>query len=381
MLPSDNTVSPAGTAGTDVPRAEEIDGIRGWSSMVVVLYHVFGEMLKPVIPALNQPVFAPFLASDLAVSVFFVLSGDALSVAYFHTGRHAAVDRLVVRRYFRLTVPILMSCLITYVIMKMGLDHHREAAAVLHCGEWLGAFLPFSPSLVDCVRYSLINVYVAHTRESSYNPLLWTMSIEMIGSMLVFLLCYLWLKLRRNELVCLVMVVSLTVLGSFFSLFVAGVLLGHWRHRGLLDRFLASRAHQFVVPWLILGGMMGYVFEGAPGSPHYVLRKLLVPSLAMMLVFCAYTQRGLKAFFRSAPSRFLGRISFPLYLIHFQVLISLMSWLVVHDVALQGGLDPRQLLGDGVIAVAASLVAAWCFGLTERYALKIVDRRVLRLLA
>ena len=361
-------------------RASEIDGIRGWASLIVLLFHAFREMLKIAVPAVDSPVLAPLFASDLAVSVFFVLSGDALSLGFFHSGQLAAIDRLVVRRYFRLTVPILMSCFITYLIMKAGFDHHAEAAQILARQDWLGSFLDFSPSLYEVLKYSLIKVYVAHTTGGSYNPFLWTMSIEMIGSMLVFLACYLWARLKRGELICIYLIIGLTMLGSFFALFFAGVLFSSWRHRGVFERLLTNRTHQYTALLAAVFCMSIYVFAGSPGATHVVLHRLMIPSLSMTLVFCAYSQHRLKAFFSNGLSRFLGVISFPVYLLQFQVLISLMSWLVVRRYEAKSQLDHASLLSFAAITVAVTIVAAWLFSKIERLALKAIDRHVLSIL-
>jgi peptidoglycan/LPS O-acetylase OafA/YrhL len=362
-------------------RAVEIDGIRGWASLVVVLYHVFGEMLRWPLPGAHQPWFAPFIAADLAVAVFFVLSGDALSAAFFQSKDLKITDRLVVRRYFRLTVPILMSCLLTLLIMQSGLDFHFEAARLLRCDEWLGEFLNFVPSLIDCLRYSLINVYVAHTREHSYNPLLWTMSIEMVGSMAVFLLCYLWTRLKRPERVCMVAAGGLTLVGSPLGLFFAGVLFGHWRQDGVFERLLANRRHQWTALAIMAVALWVYVVGASPDAQHRQLRWILNPAIAMTLVYCAYTQRPVKKFFASRLSRFLGEISFPLYLVHFQVLISLMSWLVIGDFERKGFVDPQSMMLIGLVCTAAAVIAAVLFGAIERRALAIVNARVARILA
>jgi peptidoglycan/LPS O-acetylase OafA/YrhL len=362
------------------PRAVEIDGIRGWASLIVLLFHAFREMLKIATPAVDYPVLSPIFASDLAVSVFFVLSGDALSLGFFHTSQSAAIDRLVVRRYFRLTVPILMSCFITYLIMKAGFDYHAEAAQILGRQDWLGGFLKFSPSLYECLKYSLIKVYVAHTTGSSYNPFLWTMSIEMVGSMLVFLACYLWPRLKRGELVCIYLIIGLTMLGSFFALFFAGVLFSSWRQRGVFERLLISRTHQYTALVAVAFCTFIYVFAGSLAATHEVLHRLMIPVLSMALVFCAYSQRGLKTFFSNGLSRFLGVISFPVYLLQFQVLISLMSWLVVRQYEAKAQLDYASLLSFAAITVAVTIVAAWGFSRVERLALSTIDRHVLRIL-
>jgi len=336
-------------------------------------------MLKGIVPEVDSALLSPLFASDLAVSVFFVLSGDALSLGFFHTGQLGAIDRLVVRRYFRLTVPILMSCLVTYLIMSTGLDYHVEAQQVLGNQSWLGRFLHFSPSLYECLKYSLINVYVAHTAGSSYSPFLWTMSIEMIGSMLVFLACYLWPRLKRGELACIYLIIGLTMLGSFFALFFAGVLFSSWRQRGVFERLLTSRTHQYTALVAVAFCTLMYVFAGSLASSHEVLHRLTIPVLSMALVFCAYSQRRLKTFFSNGLSRFLGVISFPVYLLQFQVLISLMSWLVVRYEA-KAQLDHASLLGFAAITVAVTIVAAWGFSRVERLALSTVDRHVLRIL-
>jgi peptidoglycan/LPS O-acetylase OafA/YrhL len=368
------------SAPASMARAVEIDGIRGWASLIVLLFHAFKEMLRVAIPTTDNPLFAPLFASDLAVSVFFVLSGDALSLGFFHTRQLGAIDRLVVRRYFRLTIPILMSCLITYMIMKASFDFHFRAAQILGRQDWLDGFLNLSPSLYECLKYSLIKVYVAHTTGGSYNPFLWTMSIEMIGSMLVFLTCYLWSRLRRSELMCIYLIIGLTVLGSFFGLFFAGVLFSSWRQRGVFDRLLTSRTHQYTVLLAAVFCMSIYVIAGRLESAHVVLHRLMIPILSMALVFCAYSQRRLKAFFSSGLSRFLGVISFPVYLLQFQVLISLMSWLVVRQYEAKVQLDDASLLSFAAITVAVTIVAAWGFSRVERLALRAIDRHVLRIL-
>ena len=362
------------------PRAVEIDGIRGWASLIVLLFHAFREMLRRIVPEVDNPLLAPLFAADLAVSVFFVLSGDALSLSFFHTGQFGAIDRLVVRRYFRLTVPILMSCFITYLIMKAGFDYHVQAAQILGRQDWLGGFLQFSPSFYECLKYSLIKVYVAHTTGSSYSPFLWTMSIEMIGSMLVFLACYLWPRLKRGELVCIYLIIGLTMLGSFFSLFFAGVLFSTWRQRGVFERLLSNRNHQYAALLAVAFLLSIYVFAGSLESAHEVLHRLMIPILSMALVFCAYSQRWLKAFFSNSLSRFLGVISFPVYLLQFQVLISLMSWLVVRQYEAKAQPDYSSLLSFSAVTVAVTIMAAWVFSKVERLALSTIDRHVLRIL-
>lgn len=359
-------------------RIHEVDGIRGWAALVVLLFHTFGEMLKYAVPAVHNAWFAPLLAGDIAVAIFFVLSGDALSSGFFAGGGERAIDRLLVRRYLRLTIPIFMSCLLTYLIMVAGFDFHLAASEILHRPDWSGKFLQFNESLIGFLRYSLIGVYISHTPELSYNPFLWTMSVEMIGSMLVFLLCYLWKRLKKPQMMCLLLVIWLTAIGSFFSLFFAGMLMGYYRQQGVFDKLLKQRSHQllaFVAVVLIAATLIAT--SGMHKSTAFLPVIFL---LSMVLVFCFYTQKQLKAFFSNKLSQFLGEISFPLYLVHFQVLISLMSWLIIQDFSAKGAIDQSAFLGFACITIVVSVIVAWCFRQIERQLLKRADALVLPIL-
>lgn len=359
-------------------RINEVDGIRGWAAFIVLLFHTFGEMLKFAVPAVHSAWFAPLLSGEIAVAIFFVLSGDALSSGYFAGGGYKVIDRLLVRRYLRLTIPIFMSCLLTYFIMVVGLDYHMKASAILQRPDWLGQFLLFNESLIGFLRYSLIGVYISHTRELSYNPFLWTMSIEIVGSMLVFLLCYLWQRLKKPQWVCFGLVVWLTAIGSFFSLFFAGMLLGYFRQQGYFEKLLRQRNHQYLALGIVIG-IVGILIMTANMYKPAAIKPLML-LVAMMLVFCFYTQKSINAFFCNKLSHFLGEISFPLYLVHFQVLISLMSWLVIQDYAVKGAVDQLAMVGFACISVVVSVFAAWCFRLVERLVLKRVDSLVLPIL-
>ena len=360
-------------------RINEVDGIRGWASLCVLVFHTFKEMLSFAVPSVHNSLLAPFFSAGIAVDIFFVLSGDALSSAFLYGKGNGSIDRLLVRRYFRLTIPIFMSCLITYCIMVMHFDYHMAASAILQRPDWLGDFLQFNASFFKFLRYALLGVYVAHTRELSYNPFLWTMSVEMAGSMLVFLFCYLWPRLRSPQWVCFGLIIWLTIIGSLFALFFAGVLLGYLRQQGYLDKLLQDRMHKLLATGIVIGvaGML-IATSGINLSGAFLPLMLLV---SMLLVFSFYTQSGFKAFFSNKLSHFLGDISFPLYLVHFQVLISLMSWLVVRDYALKGVIDQGAMLRFACISVAASLFIAWCFRQTEKFVLKRVDAIVLKILS
>jgi peptidoglycan/LPS O-acetylase OafA/YrhL len=352
-------------------RAVEIDGIRGWAALIVLLYHVFWEMLGHVLPQIRNTATGVLLNGGTAVSIFFVLSGDALSAAYFKTRDPRSVDRLLVKRYFRLTVPIFFSCLLVFILMRLGWDYHLRAASLVHSEEWLGDVLEFRPTSFNLLEYALRDVYIHHTKQGSYNPILWTMPIEMIGSMLVFLLCYVWDRLRRPSWIVSAMTASCFAAAAPYCLFGVGVLLGYARQRGLLEQLRNSTRWQIVcIAVAALAFGLSALYRGNHASAL----------VATLLVVVFYTHRLLRRFFVCSLSRYLGAISFPLYLVHFPVIISLMSWMLISSSEQPQGLDTARLGLIALSTVAVSLVAATAFRQTERFVLERLDGMLLRLL-
>lgn len=92
----------------------EIDGIRGWAALSVVLFHFFPETFGVIFPFLHNPIFGFMSDGGLAVFVFFILSGDALSLSFFKTKDDKVITKIILARYFRLTFPIVISCFIVF---------------------------------------------------------------------------------------------------------------------------------------------------------------------------------------------------------------------------------------------------------------------------
>src|SRR5262245_41931407 len=66
-------------------RVHEIDGVRGWAALSVLFFHLFWELFGGVVPAFRSSILRFWLDGPLAVYIFFVLSGDALSWPFLLT--------------------------------------------------------------------------------------------------------------------------------------------------------------------------------------------------------------------------------------------------------------------------------------------------------
>lgn len=355
------TSSP-GAPRPSTARLEELNGIRGWAALSVIVFHLTWETFGVLIPELRNPVTGFLLDGSLAVQVFFGLSGEALSSAYFAGGGEFAVAKLAVRRYTRLTVPIAAACLLTFLVYRLGWTAHVEAARIVGRTEWMGGWLQPAPTLLHTATYALFRVYTSLPPSGAFMPFLWTMRLEMAGSFLVFGLLLLFAQLKRPWLLIGVIYAIMAASDSLrdLSCFLAGIAFAGLRANGFFARMQARRA---VLPlsWLAIAAVAA--FDG-PAHVKYLYRGY-TPLTAVVLLFAIFCNRPLCAFFASRFSLFLGKVSFPLYLIQFPFIVAVTAPLIcwVHA---KGALTPAAMLGISAASILGCIGVAYAFEPVER---------------
>lgn len=306
-----------------------MDGLRGWAALSVILSHllfgVFGNLHPVLLAPSVKPFFEPFLGGTLDVALFFVLSGDALSMGYWARRSREGVVRAAVKRYFRLGVPIFASCLIAFVLLRAGLIFNGPAAEILNQQNWLGTFVQRPFSTFDLLEYSAFGVYFHHTATASLNPFLWPMQIELLGSLMVFFYLFIESEIRLKLSFLVFMLLLCLGGGSLLACFPFGVLCGYIRSQGGFDWLRRQRGAQvlaFLIAAvaLVLGTWSNRLWQG--WFPPTIIA-------ACIIVSCVYTSTALDRFFSTRLSHWLGVISFPLYLVQFSVFASFTSGMVV----------------------------------------------------
>lgn len=125
-------------------------------------------------------------SGDAAVFVFFVLSGYVLSYAILKRPElfDYKIKNMMLKRYPRLMIPALTSCLIFWAVIKVV---HVDSHLV---GMWLQAFATQNFNFVHVIFEGTIGAFFIS--ESDINWVLWTMTIELLGSFALFFLLYLY---------------------------------------------------------------------------------------------------------------------------------------------------------------------------------------------
>ena len=356
-----------------------LDGIRGWAALSVLLFHVIYESFGVLVPWFRNDIFYVLLNGTLAVSVFFILSGEALSYGYLKSCQTGLSDTKIItkgilKRYVRLTIPILVSCLIVYVLMRYELNFNDKAAKILHREDWLGSFLQFAPKFDRMIHYSMFGVYIGQHHRVSYNPFLWTMAYELSGSFLVFLFLYIYDKIKYPLVTILGMIGLLLFSHSYYLCFFIGILFSYLRVKNYFA-FL----QQTIPGYVSFCALLLLLFLFIAMREHPFPKIIITLSTAAILLFLIYINDNVSSLFTNRISQFLGHISYPLYLIHFSIIVSFMSFMIMllQDADNLGAYSISLII---VSSISLSIFAACLFQYVETYnfmVCKILEKKLL----
>jgi peptidoglycan/LPS O-acetylase OafA/YrhL len=321
-----------------------LDGLRGLAAFVVVLSH-FAVVFYPALYTANASEVRFVSQLDLiiagtplnviyngnfAVCIFFILSGYVLTYKFFRDKNPETLVSGAFRRYFRLLVPVLFSNLLVFIFMKLSLFHNVQAGNITKSTWWFTEAWTFRPELLSMLKESFFGVFVLD--ECNYNPVLWTMRYEFFGSFLVFFLAATIGRYKHRNIIYFFLCCLL--FQTYYLAFVAGLILCDLTFNGYLEVFGK------VIPKLVLLGLflgsypagmevtntIYYLFEIRVINNNPLLFHIL-GSVCIMLGII--NSKRLQHFFSIKILQFLGRISFPMYLVHLTLIGTFSCFLFV----------------------------------------------------
>jgi peptidoglycan/LPS O-acetylase OafA/YrhL len=361
-------------------RIRFVDGIRGWASIIVVLSHLVGAFLALSNPWLRQILnsgVSEFLKStgdacdlcgghiynlplyffvrfvtdgDLAVRVFFVTSGFILSIKQIRSGL-GSLQIAATARYFRLMIPILFTSLFAYTLLRVGLLYNVEVAtSPERSAEWLGTFYKFEPSLMNAIVFSLYAAFFNYDGASSYNEVLWMMPIELLGSYAIFGYLGIFRRSQRIQYrVAFAIIIALFVISPNFGCFFFGYLVAEVCALDL-NAFKLLPATLTEVASLAAFSVLCIISTQIRNNE---LGTCLVGCLMVASIIASTT---LVRVLSSPVSRFLGKISYPMYLVQLPIICSWSSFAFLE-------LEAAKIDSNFTIAIVTVSTLAICIAI------------------
>lgn len=375
----------------------QLEGVRGLAALIVVAWHFVwafapGELGSVAdMPASHGMIGNPLLASidgPAAVALFFVLSGFVLPLGFLRTGHNRIVLHAATKRWLRLALLSALSVLLCYVLFHLDLFRYRQAARVTH-SAWLGSYGggdpqgTLDPSLSGALREGLVGAFVGNA--NAYDPILWTMRHELLGSFLSLglapALC--GRRARTSLAILLAAALAAPLLDPWLIPFVAGTGLAWLVCRCELRLSWIAAGASVAVGLFLFGYLQPTGAYAAlavvQDSAGYRYDRILVHTLSGVLILLGLV--GNDGFGRALslrPLLLLGRLSFPIYLFHFPLLCSLGCFLFLL-------LLPNMSYGLTLVAVAGLympvvFLVGWVFARLDEAWARWVNRGTDRLL-
>lgn len=316
-----------------------LDGLRGVAAINVMIMHFFIILVPAMIYSDRMPSHLGNLeqifsstplgligAGNFSVCIFFVLSGYVLTQKYFRTRDKKIIISGAVRRYIRLFVPVLAVTILSFLLASTGVFHYYIETVMVSGNNNYANYWTFTPDIVDAVKQAVWGSFF--TGDDTYNPVLWTMTIEFYGSMLVFTMALL-LGVKRNRWT-FYLAAAVFFFNSYYFAFIIGM--------GLADTFNSKTSvfktdNEITLSVILLSGLflgsypVGTVTNdslyGFLNNGLFEIPKLTYHILgAGMIMYVLLNSQWLQKVFSSPVPVFLGKISYSLYLIHFLVISS-----------------------------------------------------------
>ena len=337
------------------------DILRGLAACVVLIHHFLLIFYPALFTTLPEHAHTPdyteaglayspisFLWNGhFAVSIFFVLSGYVLSLPYFANHDHASPGKNALQRYPRLILPVAASVLIAWILLRANAFSNISIAQVYTKNEfWFTNLWRIQPGFFDALYEAFLQApFYGDTFE--YNPVLWTITVEFLGSLLVFALLALTGSARNR--VILYIVIAALLYKSHLMAFVVGTALADYRY----SRFFRS-LNRYAVPLVMLCGLHGGSFHWIkflnPGEwgvimhmTDHLARNVYTISAALLLL--GTINRTEIRF--TMPVRLgsgLGKISYGVYLLHLIVIGTFSCWMFQQLSSLQLSYHQRVVL-------------------------------------
>lgn len=345
-----------------------LDGLRGVAAIMVVIFHILetfsgGDHVKQIV---NH--------GYLAVDFFFVLSGFVIGYAYDDRWNKMSLGGFFKRRLIRLHPMIIMGMLVGAVTFYFqdstffpGI--HEVPVWKLLLVMLIGfTLLPVPPSL-DIRGW---------TEMHPLDGPAWSLYYEYIANIL-----YALILRKLPNLILSILVVLAGAAVVYHSVWgPTGDMIGGWAIDAtqtkigftrlmypflaglLLSRVMKPRQIKYAFWWCSLLLVVILAFPRIGGHDHLWMNGIY-DSTAIILLFPLVVYLGASGDtgnnIASRVSRFLGDLSFPLYITHYPLIYMFMAWAAKNDQYIKSGSTDAIMTTvlAGLVTLLASIGLAW----------------------
>ncbi|MFT3997295.1 MAG: acyltransferase [Asticcacaulis sp.] len=299
-------------------RYPALDSLRGLAALAVVFHHIALNWPAGSNTVLPRPVaYALQGVGHPSVVLFFVLSGFVLFLGY-GARRDLNWKAFFVSRLFRLYPAYLFAVLISFL-----------------CIVFQGDFTKFTFDFASLSR--VVTLLFVNKSDVSWNPVIWSLVYEARFSLIFPLICY-WIARSRSPILPTLLILLCSALCDF-ALKAFGLVPDYLLTDNILYNFLITVLYMGVfAPGMYSAGLItknssnftmnvywqvaifAFALALLIARPFFKSDIVMAVPLALILLIIVKNSY-FSNILEHASFRWLGKISYSLYLIHFPVII------------------------------------------------------------
>ncbi|MBV4355662.1 acyltransferase family protein [Pinibacter aurantiacus] len=327
-------------------RIEALDSLRGIAALQVLLHHcllclpVFYAVFSPKAPLpfssaentiLNALTYSPlhfFWLGNEPVILFFVLSGFVLSIPFNDGGQHFDYKAYFAKRLIRLYIPYIVSIFLS-MLLRVVLYHPLN----IHISDW---FISMWTKPVSAQQLADIILLKSDAEFQNVVSTLWSLVIEIKLSLIFPLILFFYRRLNFvwsfAVLIGIILTYHLLVKAGLFerfgksfetfyylSFFIMGAVLNFFKDYFLriINGFPAAVIIFITIVALLLSTCSWniWLLPEHPRNFLIMIANYLIAGAGMLWILL-FLSNYYKRVAESAPLKWLGKISFSLYIIH-----------------------------------------------------------------
>lgn len=312
---------------------KELDGLRAFAILLVIVWHyVLGQTTQDMLP---NYMWLGLSWSWSGVDMFFVLSGFLIGrILLFYKDSPNYFKTFYARRFFRIFPP--------YYILLGGY-------ILFHAIGWAAKFPVLSYGGIPYYAYALYiqNFFMADGFGSNWLAVTWSLAVEEQFYLLFPLLIYYLPKEKLPKIFLagiLLAPIIRSVLGSpeayvllpaRMDALLVGALIAYYYQKGSISTWVGPHKHTLsLITLLVFGIMLALAFEGSGKNTGGIINHSLYALLYGLVVINILVQQG-GIFMRVLANpvlRYIGKISYSIYLFHQVIFLMLTKTLLNKDV-------------------------------------------------
>lgn len=265
--------------------------------------------------------------AKFAVRIFLAVSGFLVGYRFFLTGEKHSLKTGVIKKYFRLVLPIMTVSILIFILMSLGAYQNHQASVLAGSEIFSGNYNTFSPSLPGALKEALWGCFV--TGENQYNGPVWFIHYEFFGTLLVAAILSLLGESRARYIVygiCAVLFIR-----SDFLSFILGAVVCDLTYQPP-KWFVKIFDHKWISLFLLIAGLflgsfppIGERLEGTIYAPFPIKVMFYYNVGAAMLLYGLLHLKGPEKILSSKIFTWYTPFTYGFYLVHFPVLCTFSS--------------------------------------------------------